>query len=727
MPTPLQPLGSLPPARGSDLLTALNNTIRQLGTVNALLVPFTVQPPPVTQPTNIPTQQWIQTWNTATAQTALLLNVTDTSSPAASLLLDLQVGGVSKFSIRKDGLATIGPIAFTSLTISPGPLIVGTDPGGSELVRAASGRFTTLVGTLSTAAQPNITSLGTLTSLTVSGASVLQGGLTVGTNTGGGTVTLNAAVPTGGAIGTQVTFAAAGVARWLIRTDVDETGVGNAGSAWNILARDDAGAIIDRPIIIVRAAGGLMSLSRPVTIAGLVTASAALTVTGTLTLTTAASRLVPGATSFAIRNTANTVDNLLVKNAGEIDVVTGPLIIGTDPGAAGAASLVRIGGGLLVLGDPVPSASPAVTDNPGFRVGFTPAVFGGRLAVGGTVIIGHLEGTPQAGLAVVVTTSVDTAQYGIVSAPNFNASATGSGYCYNGRVEVDLFPHTMAVGAVYQAADGVVGAGAITTLYGLLIENLTVGGTNISIKTGTAPVIFGTDPGGSELLRVGGASRLNGTLTQIGGPIVFTNGAATSIGTSDNFGFSIKTNALVRSSWDTSGNQVADTTNGGYITYRAGTSSATAKVAGLLFESNNATTTSTTTATITGGSNGGTYTLKANTLAANGDSLRIVYNCHVSATTGTFTLTVGGSTIIGAVALSSNGSASIVVWLTRRDATHFDWTYEGLHFNAANVTDLNRADNVNVDLTTDQTINFQGSVAAGTFTAHLCQIVHEAA
>lgn len=77
------------------------------------------------------------TWNSGgTTFTHLKANVTDTASAAASLLIDLQVGGASKFSVTKGGVLTA----------------------------------TTLAGTLSTAAQPNVTSLGTLTSLTVSGA-----------------------------------------------------------------------------------------------------------------------------------------------------------------------------------------------------------------------------------------------------------------------------------------------------------------------------------------------------------------------------------------------------------------------------------------------------------------------------------------------------------------------------------------------------------------------------
>jgi hypothetical protein len=46
------------------------------------------------------------TWNTTGTPTGIKLNVTDTASHASSLLLDLQVGGVSKFSVAKDGSFT---------------------------------------------------------------------------------------------------------------------------------------------------------------------------------------------------------------------------------------------------------------------------------------------------------------------------------------------------------------------------------------------------------------------------------------------------------------------------------------------------------------------------------------------------------------------------------------------------------------------------------------------
>lgn len=49
------------------------------------------------------------TWNNApTVFTSVKMNVTDTASDASSLLLDLQVGGVSKFNVDKDGIVTTG-------------------------------------------------------------------------------------------------------------------------------------------------------------------------------------------------------------------------------------------------------------------------------------------------------------------------------------------------------------------------------------------------------------------------------------------------------------------------------------------------------------------------------------------------------------------------------------------------------------------------------------------
>jgi hypothetical protein len=52
-----------------------------------------------------------------TTFTSIKMNVTDTASAAASLLMDLQVGGSSKFKVEKDGDVTLGaPASFVAIT-----------------------------------------------------------------------------------------------------------------------------------------------------------------------------------------------------------------------------------------------------------------------------------------------------------------------------------------------------------------------------------------------------------------------------------------------------------------------------------------------------------------------------------------------------------------------------------------------------------------------------------
>jgi len=78
--------------------TALKTALDQNGTVTV----------------STPVRDMTQTWNAGGVTfTALKLNITDTASAAASLLLDLQVGAVSKFSVRKDG-STVGTGRMTA-------------------------------------------------------------------------------------------------------------------------------------------------------------------------------------------------------------------------------------------------------------------------------------------------------------------------------------------------------------------------------------------------------------------------------------------------------------------------------------------------------------------------------------------------------------------------------------------------------------------------------------
>lgn len=68
----------------------------------------------------------------------------------------------------------------------------------------------------------------------------------------------------------SIYFQAAGVLRWLYEVAGTESG-SDSGSSFRIRARTDAGAAIDTPIDIVRAAGGAITLARPVTCTGAVT------------------------------------------------------------------------------------------------------------------------------------------------------------------------------------------------------------------------------------------------------------------------------------------------------------------------------------------------------------------------------------------------------------------------------------------------------------------------
>ena len=79
------------------------------------------------------------TWNDAlTTFTARKFNVTDTTSAAASLLDDLQVGGSSKWSVRKDGAATAA--GFIKSTSASGGVGYATGAGGT--VTQATSRTT---------------------------------------------------------------------------------------------------------------------------------------------------------------------------------------------------------------------------------------------------------------------------------------------------------------------------------------------------------------------------------------------------------------------------------------------------------------------------------------------------------------------------------------------------------------------------------------------------------
>ena len=77
-----------------------------------------------------------QTWNTTGNPTALRLNVTNTASGSTSKLIDLQVGGVSKFNIDKNG----APSILTNTNFNFGTSAIA-DSGNNFFVSSAASLF----------------------------------------------------------------------------------------------------------------------------------------------------------------------------------------------------------------------------------------------------------------------------------------------------------------------------------------------------------------------------------------------------------------------------------------------------------------------------------------------------------------------------------------------------------------------------------------------------------
>lgn len=95
-----------------------------------------------------------QTWNTTGTPTAIKLNVTNTASNAASLLMDLQVGGASVFSLKPSGVLSIAS------NISCG----GVSLGGSGIISGAG----TLSAPVILASQTSTATSGALVAVKIS-------------------------------------------------------------------------------------------------------------------------------------------------------------------------------------------------------------------------------------------------------------------------------------------------------------------------------------------------------------------------------------------------------------------------------------------------------------------------------------------------------------------------------------------------------------------------------
>lgn len=150
----------------------------------------------------------VDTWNAgATTFTAIKMNVTDTASAAGSLLLDLQVGGVAKFSVTKAGVISVGTLAVSSVTgLGTGVATFLATPSSANLASAVTdetGTGALVFANTPTLVTPNIgaatgTSVNLSSRATIDTLTIGRGGATaVASNTALGYQALNSASLTG--------------------------------------------------------------------------------------------------------------------------------------------------------------------------------------------------------------------------------------------------------------------------------------------------------------------------------------------------------------------------------------------------------------------------------------------------------------------------------------------------------------------------------------------------
>jgi hypothetical protein len=103
-----------------------NFTIQSaVGSINLIASSIGVSPSTLTGSSATSALDIAQTWNTTGTPTLIKANVTDTASNASSLLMDLQVGGVSRVSVDKTGALTLSG----NLTISTKNIVTDTTTG----------------------------------------------------------------------------------------------------------------------------------------------------------------------------------------------------------------------------------------------------------------------------------------------------------------------------------------------------------------------------------------------------------------------------------------------------------------------------------------------------------------------------------------------------------------------------------------------------------------------
>lgn len=160
--------------------------------------------------------------------------------------------------------------------------------------------------------------------LGVTGLATLSGSANIGTGTSNVYARLNGAAATTRELG----FNTNNVTRWIVEANNDAESGSNAGSNFELIAYTDAGAEIDRPITISRAAAGIFAIKRPVTM------SSTLAITGVATFTAAPVFSSATASTAAAFDGSKNLVSATITGSGNAVYSASPTLTGTVAGAS---------------------------------------------------------------------------------------------------------------------------------------------------------------------------------------------------------------------------------------------------------------------------------------------------------------------------------------------------------------------------------------------------------
>jgi lipopolysaccharide export system protein LptA len=221
---------------------------------------------------------------------------------------------------------------------------------------------------------------------------------------------------------------------------------------------------------------------------------------GGIIMSTAASTLRPGATSFAVRNNADSADNLLITNAGVATIRAGLVVTtgginatgnSTITGTLGGLTGVTTSGGLVVsTGGAAITGNSTITGTLGGLTGLT--VASGGITVSGGVVISTGGLSVSAGGATITNTQNASTQVEVVN-ESTGASAL-SGIALNGNPSTLLVASlSSGYGAPY-TSKGLIQSNAAA---GLMIQNNNSGPIQFYVGASGTTLAWYVDDGGA--------------------------------------------------------------------------------------------------------------------------------------------------------------------------------------------------------------------------------------